>query len=69
MSAAEAAGYTLEDAAEATAFLKTEEAQEQIKREKAAADEAFAALCAEASRHEEDLLHREVSPHKKAGKV
>lgn len=66
MSAAEAAGYTLEDAAEATAFLKTEEAREQIRREKATADEALAAANAEALRLVEELLHREVSPHKNA---
>ena len=69
MSAAEAAGYTLEDAAEAAAFLKTEEAREQIRRdrrEQAAAYETFATLDAEALRLAEELPHREVSPHKNA---
>ena len=69
MSAADFAGYTLEDAAEAAAFLKTEEAREQIRREQAAADKFIADANAEALRMVEEFnaKNANASPHKKEG--
>lgn len=60
IDAASFAGYTLEDAAEAAAFLKTEEAREQIELEREKQEEAFADL--EVDRQRVQAMLDEIGP-------